>query len=123
MSSPIAQAFCLNDGRRNFKINVRSSLEDRRIYFGNSHLQWGRDRSISVNVEQRFGAAALPELRGNLDTDTGDFGLEFGDIGFELLDPHQRQILWLRRFARAVRVPLRPCLPPSPVFPAGTGII
>ena len=34
MSSPIAEAFCLKDGRRNFVINVRASLEDRQVYFG-----------------------------------------------------------------------------------------
>jgi hypothetical protein len=38
MSSPIAEAFCLKTGRRNFIVNVRASVEDRRVYFGRSHL-------------------------------------------------------------------------------------
>src|SRR5271166_1494435 len=92
--------------------------------------EWGRvwagAKSLGKPVgrstlEQRFSAAALPELRSDLDTDTGDFGLELGDIGFELLYPHQRQILWLRRLPARLEFRFIHALLPLPSSPDGVG--
>lgn len=47
-------------------------------------------------LEQRFGPAALTELRSDLGAYAGDLRFERGDIGLELGNTHQAEILWLR---------------------------
>ncbi len=46
MSGSIAEAFCLKTNRRNFQINVRSSPDDRKVYFGEKHLNDDLIKSI-----------------------------------------------------------------------------
>jgi hypothetical protein len=57
MSSPLAQAFCLKNGRRNFQINVRSSPEDRQIYFGRGNL----NQELVANIRQRYAMGVPPK--------------------------------------------------------------
>jgi len=57
-------------------------------------------------LEQRFSAAPLAKLCGNLDPYSGDFALQFGDICFEFRDPHQGQIFRLRRLASRFEIRL-----------------
>ncbi len=58
MSSPIAQAFCLRDGRRNFVINVRASEEDRSFYFGQMRL----NDELVTGARQSFAMGIPPKL-------------------------------------------------------------
>src|SRR5262249_25587872 len=44
---------------------------------------------LPSTLEQRFGAATLSQLCRYLCPHSGDFTLEFGDIGLELRDAHQ----------------------------------
>jgi hypothetical protein len=67
--------------------------------------------------EQRFGAAPLAELCGNIDPHPGDFGFQFGDIAFEFRDPQQGQVLWLRRFAPRFEIRLVHAFRSPFVFP------
>jgi len=72
-------------------------------------------------LEQRFGTAALPEFRGDLDSDAGDFGLELGNIGLEFFYTQQRQVFWLCRFAARFEIRFIHALLRSPSFPVGGG--
>jgi hypothetical protein len=50
-------------------------------------------------LEDGFSADPLTELGGDLDPGARELGFELGDIGFELGNAHQAQILGCRRFA------------------------
>src|SRR5205823_3762661 len=72
-------------------------------------------------LEQRFGAAALSQLCGDLDSHAGDLGFELSNIAFELFNPHQGQILWLCRLAVRFEIRFVHALLRSPLFPTGGG--
>lgn len=57
MNKSLSEVFCLKEGRKNFQINVRSSAEDRSVYFGQNRL----NEELTQDIRDRYAMGFPPK--------------------------------------------------------------